>query len=205
MGVILSSRGCPFRCSYCFHMWDRKVRYRSVESVIHIGPLGVELERLQIGDAELGGDVYLQADLPAIEDAGHVRRDDGIHARRLRGIQRSVGLLQLFSVEGDVQRHVGLDAIGTADAHNLRKVFLSEIVGRMRTHVQMADAEIDRVGSSLDGGHQASEIAGRRHNLQFLSVHGAKLALFRIFVNQRLHHDSREEVGPGRQGPVLPD
>lgn len=34
MGVILSSRGCPFNCSYCFHMWDRKVRYRSVESVI---------------------------------------------------------------------------------------------------------------------------------------------------------------------------
>lgn len=34
MGVILTSRGCPFRCSYCFHMWERKVRYRSVESVI---------------------------------------------------------------------------------------------------------------------------------------------------------------------------
>lgn len=34
MGVILTSRGCPFRCSYCFHMWDRKVRYRSVDSVI---------------------------------------------------------------------------------------------------------------------------------------------------------------------------
>ena len=34
MGVILSSRGCPFCCSYCFHMWNRQVRYRSVESVI---------------------------------------------------------------------------------------------------------------------------------------------------------------------------
>jgi radical SAM superfamily enzyme YgiQ (UPF0313 family) len=34
MGIILTSRGCPFRCSYCFHMWERKVRYRSVESVI---------------------------------------------------------------------------------------------------------------------------------------------------------------------------
>jgi radical SAM superfamily enzyme YgiQ (UPF0313 family) len=34
MGIILTSRGCPFRCSYCFHMWERKVRFRSVESVI---------------------------------------------------------------------------------------------------------------------------------------------------------------------------
>lgn len=34
MGVILTSRGCPFRCSYCFHMWERQVRFRSVESVI---------------------------------------------------------------------------------------------------------------------------------------------------------------------------
>ncbi len=34
MGVMLNSRGCPFRCSYCFHMWQRKVRYRSVENIL---------------------------------------------------------------------------------------------------------------------------------------------------------------------------
>lgn len=34
MGIILTSRGCPFRCSYCFHMWERRVRFRSIESVI---------------------------------------------------------------------------------------------------------------------------------------------------------------------------
>lgn len=34
MGVMLNSRGCPFRCSYCFHMWQRRVRYRSVENII---------------------------------------------------------------------------------------------------------------------------------------------------------------------------
>jgi len=34
MGVILTSRGCPFGCSYCFHMWDRKVRYRSVDNIM---------------------------------------------------------------------------------------------------------------------------------------------------------------------------
>ncbi|NLM17601.1 MAG: radical SAM protein [Candidatus Riflebacteria bacterium] len=35
MGVILTTRGCPYSCSYCFHMWNRTVRYRSVSSVIN--------------------------------------------------------------------------------------------------------------------------------------------------------------------------
>ena len=34
MGVIMSSRGCPFRCTYCFHMWNRRVRFRSAENVV---------------------------------------------------------------------------------------------------------------------------------------------------------------------------
>jgi radical SAM superfamily enzyme YgiQ (UPF0313 family) len=34
MGVIMTSRGCPFNCSYCCHMWHRKVRNRSAENVI---------------------------------------------------------------------------------------------------------------------------------------------------------------------------
>ena len=34
MGVIMASRGCPFNCSYCFHPWGKKVRFRSVENVV---------------------------------------------------------------------------------------------------------------------------------------------------------------------------
>lgn len=34
MGIMLTSRGCPFRCSYCFHMWEKKVRYRSIPAII---------------------------------------------------------------------------------------------------------------------------------------------------------------------------
>jgi radical SAM superfamily enzyme YgiQ (UPF0313 family) len=34
MGVIMTSRGCPFNCTYCCHMWQRKVRNRSVDNVI---------------------------------------------------------------------------------------------------------------------------------------------------------------------------
>jgi len=34
MGVMLTSRGCLFGCSYCFHMWNRRVRFRSVPNII---------------------------------------------------------------------------------------------------------------------------------------------------------------------------
>jgi len=34
LGVIMASRGCPFSCSYCFSMWGKKVRYRTVKNVL---------------------------------------------------------------------------------------------------------------------------------------------------------------------------
>jgi anaerobic magnesium-protoporphyrin IX monomethyl ester cyclase len=34
MGVLMASRGCPFNCSYCCHLWGRKVRFRSVDNII---------------------------------------------------------------------------------------------------------------------------------------------------------------------------
>lgn len=34
MGVLMTSRGCPFNCSYCCHMWERKVRSRSIDDII---------------------------------------------------------------------------------------------------------------------------------------------------------------------------
>ena len=35
MGLLMTSRGCPYNCSYCAtSIWERKVRYRSVDNVI---------------------------------------------------------------------------------------------------------------------------------------------------------------------------
>ncbi len=35
MGMIIISRGCPFDCTYCFHFWGKKVRYRSVSHILN--------------------------------------------------------------------------------------------------------------------------------------------------------------------------
>ena len=34
MGVILTSRGCPYRCSYCYHPWKGKMHFRSIDNVV---------------------------------------------------------------------------------------------------------------------------------------------------------------------------
>jgi len=34
LGVILTSRGCPFRCSYCYHPWRGRVNFRSAQNVV---------------------------------------------------------------------------------------------------------------------------------------------------------------------------
>jgi len=34
MGAIMSSRGCPYHCTYCSEIWGRKIRYRSIDNVM---------------------------------------------------------------------------------------------------------------------------------------------------------------------------
>lgn len=34
MGVVLTSRGCPFHCTYCYHPWKGKMSFRSIDNVM---------------------------------------------------------------------------------------------------------------------------------------------------------------------------
>lgn len=34
IGLILTSRGCPYRCTYCYHPWKGKLNFRSIDNVI---------------------------------------------------------------------------------------------------------------------------------------------------------------------------
>ena len=137
----------------------------------HIGPLGIKAQGLYVGNAQLRGDMHLQADFPAVQDAGHVGGDDGVHAGFLRQVQHAAGLVEFLAVQGDVQGEIGLEPIGAADAHHLGEVLRLEIVGGVGAHVQVADAEIDRIGTSFHGGGEAFEAPRRGHDFQFLRPH----------------------------------
>ena len=113
----------------------------------------------------------LEPDLAAVKDGRHVGGNDGVHPGcfgRIQGIPRR---LQILPVEGDIEGHVGLDSVRAADTDDFRQVLPGEIVGRMGTHVQPSDPEIDGIGSALDGRHQAVETPRGSHDFQILFLH----------------------------------
>ena len=97
----------------------------------YIGPLGIEAEGLHVGNAQLGGNMHFQTNLTAVQDGGHVGGDDGVHPGLPSGIQGVPGLLQILSVQGDIEGHVPLDAGLVTEAHHLGKVFPGKVSGRM--------------------------------------------------------------------------
>ncbi len=53
--VMLTSRGCPFRCTYCHNIFGKEFRARSVENVLH--EIEVLIERYHINEFEIIDDI----------------------------------------------------------------------------------------------------------------------------------------------------
>ena len=53
--VMLTSRGCPFRCTYCHNIFGKQFRARSVSNVLE--EMAVLIERYQISDFEIIDDI----------------------------------------------------------------------------------------------------------------------------------------------------
>ena len=93
----------------------------------HVGPAGVELQRLVVGDVGLGGDVHLDTLAVCVFDDGGVAGDDGGDAglaRRLDGLAR---LLHLIIVQYDVECQVGAHAVLAAYADDVAQVVEGEV------------------------------------------------------------------------------
>ena len=151
----------------------------------HVGKLGVEAQGLDVGDVELGGEVDLQADLPAVAHHGHVGGNDGRDTRLARRIEYLAHRGEVVVVDDRVDREVGLDLVLGADGDDLPQVANVEVIGRMGPHVEPAHAEIDGVGTRLDGRGERLVAAHGGHDLvlfavlvvHVLSVSGKKLFL----------------------------
>ena len=138
----------------------------------HVGELAVVAQGLAVGNAQLRGDVYLQAQPPGFRDCGDIRGDDGAYARFAGRLKRPAHRGEVVVVEGDVEGQVAAEPVLPADPADFLQVFRREIVGRVRAHVELPDAEIHGVGATLDGGLQAFEVACRSHDFQTLIFHG---------------------------------
>ncbi len=136
-----------------------------------VGELAVEAQAFDVRHAQLRGDMHLQPEPPCFGNGRHVGGDDGADAGLACGLQGLAHRIQVFVVQRDVERQVAPDAVAAADVADFPQVLRGEIVGRMGTHVEAADAEIDGIRPTLDGGVQALEVACRGHDLE-LTFHG---------------------------------
>ena len=133
----------------------------------HVGETRVVTHRLGVGDVALCGDMHLELDGVGVLYHRHVGGDDCAHAALLGEVEELAHLVDFVVVDDGVHREVGAYAVLTADVGNLAEVVVGEVVGRARTHVEVAHAEINGIGTALYGGHQRLVRAHGRHYLYF--------------------------------------
>ena len=116
-----------------------------------ISKLCVELQRLGVGDVQLGGEVHLNTLLTGILHHGYIRSDDRIHTGFAGVVDDSLHHRNVFGVDDRIDCQVGFDTRFTADLNNPVQVIGREVCSRARTHVQVLNAEINAVRTRLDG------------------------------------------------------
>ena len=120
----------------------------------NIRKASIKLQSLGIGDVQLSGEMHFLSHLIAIAHHSHITGDDCRDASLLGSIDDFLHRGNVVVIDDGIDSEIGLDAMLIASSSNLTQVVDGEMIGRVRTHVQLADAEIDRVCSSLDGSRQ---------------------------------------------------
>lgn len=131
----------------------------------NVGKLRVELQRLDVAYVKLCRQVYLLAHLLAVGHHGHVARYHGRYAGLLGGVDNLVHQLDVVVIDDGVHRQISLHAPFAARSCNLAQVVNGERACRVSSHVQLLDAEINRVGTCLKCCLQALAAAHGRHYL----------------------------------------
>src|SRR3712207_755388 len=121
----------------------------------HIGETCVELQGVYVRYIELGREVNLNAHLVAIGHHGHVAGDNGRYVGLFGGVNYLVHRGDVLTVADGIYRKIGLNVMFGAGSGYLPQVVNGEMIGRVRPHIELANAEIHRVGTGLNGGGEA--------------------------------------------------
>ena len=120
----------------------------------HISKLGVELQGFRIRDIQLGAQMHLLPHPAAILHHRHVAGNHGRDTRLLSCINNLTHQFQVFLVNNSIDSEIAFDTLGGTRGSYFVQIIDGERRGRMGSHVQFLDAEIDRVGPSLNGCSQ---------------------------------------------------
>ena len=135
----------------------------------HICELGVKSDRFQIRQVQLRRDMHFKADRPGIKDTRLIRNDHGGHSLGPGPIHRLPHGRQIRVVKQRIDSQIRFNVMPTGNGHDTREIVQCKIRGRTRAHIQLPDAEIDRIGPGINGGPQRLIRADRRHDLYILA------------------------------------
>ena len=93
--------------------------------------------------------MHFDALLAAVVHHRHVGSDDRRDSGLCGSVDDAAHVVHVAVVDEGVHREVGLHTVLIAGLGNLAQVFDVEVVGAVGTHVKLSDAEVDRVGTSL--------------------------------------------------------
>ena len=137
----------------------------------HIRPLGKEFRRFAVRHVALRRYMHLDARMEGIEYRRKVGGYDGIDALGTRPIHNRVHQCEFVVVDDGIDRQVGLDTALVGYGYNLRHVVERKVGCRLRPHVELSDAEIDRIGTRIDGCPQRFVTPHRSHYLYVAAFH----------------------------------
>ena len=151
-----------------------------------IGKLCIKLQGLYVADVELCGEMHLHAHLSAVGHHRHVAGNDRRHLGLMGGIDDLSHGLKVFAVDYGVDGEIALHAVLVAGGGNLLEVVDGEMVCRVGAHVELPNAEIDRVGTGLYRCGQALAGAYRGHYFKFLLLHCSLLLCQIELMNRQM-------------------
>ena len=135
----------------------------------NVGKLGVEAQGFHITYIKLCGQMHLLAYPPCIVHHRHVRCNHGGDAGSLGGIHDGVHQGDVVVIYNGIHREVAFHAVLVAGAGYLAQVVDGKGVRRACTHIQVLDAEIDGIGSGLDGCRQGLAGADGSHDFELIN------------------------------------
>ena len=119
--------------------------------------------------------MHLHALLAAVGHHGDVAGYDSRYLGLNGGIDNLVHQRDVLAVDDGVYGQVRLHAVLLARGGDLAQVVDGEVVGGVRAHVQLLDAEIHAAGARLECCSQRVAAAYGCHDFKVFHFHGCKI------------------------------
>ena len=137
----------------------------------HIGKLSIELQRLHIRYVQLRAEVHLLSHLLAIHHHCHVASNHGRNLGFLGCIHYLVHRVEVLTVDDCIHREIALQSRFLTNGSDVLQVVNAKGTRRMGAHIELSDAEIHGIRTSMDCRRQTFSRPHRSHDFKIFTFH----------------------------------